>query len=192
MKITNVNDYVKKVHEKFPELTESEIKRILEYALKMILYYVRLGNDVSIIMRKFFFFIGEIPNNSLSVFQKYCYKLSKRINHMFFRTKSQWDGYYYFSRSENQYIEYLKQNKKKKKVFKDVFLYKLLEEVKVHDSSAPYIFRLSEDKTKWYKKYYSEIKTDKAELIIHRDPLNMHDLMVSNNKYKYIQYGTGC
>jgi len=36
-------------------------------------------------------------------------------------------------------------------------------------------------------KYYPELKTDKAELIIERDPLKMEDVLVSSNKYKYIQ-----
>jgi hypothetical protein len=37
MKIKNVNDYVDKVHELFPEIPESEIKRILVYGFKMVL-----------------------------------------------------------------------------------------------------------------------------------------------------------
>jgi hypothetical protein len=36
-------------------------------------------------------------------------------------------------------------------------------------------------------KYYKEIKTKNAELIIVRDPLNIHEVMTSENKYKYIQ-----
>ena len=187
MKIKNINDYVDEVAQQYPELTRDEVKRILVYGWKMILQYVSAGNDVSVLTPKLFFFIGRLRKNALSNFKTYCYKLSKRINYMFNKTKSKWDGYYYFARSENQYIEYLKQNKKKYKVFKDVFLYKLLDEVKVREHSCPYIFRLNEDKTVWMRKYYSEIKTDKAELIIQRDPLNMEDVMTSKNKYKYIQ-----
>jgi hypothetical protein len=37
MKITKIDDYVKMVHEKHPELSEDEIKRILVYGWKMIL-----------------------------------------------------------------------------------------------------------------------------------------------------------
>ena len=106
---------------------------------------------------------------------------------MFKRTQSTWDGYYYFSRREDQYIDYLKQSKKKYKVFKDVFLFKLLEELKVKESNTPYIFRLKEDKTKWMEKYYKEIRTENAELIIVRDALTMDDLLTSQNKFKYIQ-----
>lgn len=187
MKITKINDYVDAVHEKFPELTREEVKRILVYGWKMILQYVRAGNDVSMMTNKEFMFIGTIPSSGLAVFKNYCYKLSKRIAYMFQRTKAKWDGYYYFSRSESQYLDYLSQSRKKNKVFKDVFLFKLLEELKVKESSAPYIFRLNEQKTGWMTKYYKEIKTQNAELIIVRDPLQMKDILTSENKFKYIQ-----
>ena len=185
--ITTVNDYVKKVHEKHPELTEEEVKRILVYGWKMILQYISFGNALQIISKNFFFFIGEIPASALANFNTYCYKLALRIKYMFKRSKSKWDGYYYFARSENQYKDYLSQNKKKIKIFKNVVLYKLLEQCKLEEHSQPYIFRLTEDKTAWIKKYYPEIKTKKAELIIQRDPLKMKDILVSENKYKYIQ-----
>ena len=108
MKITKINDYVDAVHEKFPELTREEVKRILVYGWKMILQYVRAGNDVSMMTNKEFMFIGTIPSSGLAVFKNYCYKLSKRIAYMFQRTKSKWDGYYYFTRSESQYLDYLR------------------------------------------------------------------------------------
>ena len=187
MKLTKINDYVDAVWEEHQDLTKDEIKRILVYGWKMILQYVSFGNDVSIISNKFFFFIGSIPISALSTFNTYCYKLSKRIQYMFRRTKSKWDGYYYFARTEKQYLDYLSQNRKKYKVFQNVKLYKLLEECKIKEHSSQYIFRLSEDKTNWLQKFYPEIKTDKAELIIQRDPLKMQDLLVSENKFKYIQ-----
>ena len=187
MKITNVNDYVDSVHEKFPELTKDEIKRILVYGWKMILQYVSAGNDVSVMTHKEFLFIGRIPSQALSVFKTYCIKLSKRIAYMFKRTNSEWDGYYYFTRSELQYKEYLSQSKKQYKVFKDVYLFKLLEELKIKNPQSPYIFRLKEDKTSWMSKYYPEIKTKNAELIVVRDALTMNDIMTSCNKFKYIQ-----
>ena len=187
MKIKDINEYVKDVHEKYPELSEEEIKRILVYGWKMILQYVSYGNDVSLLSPKFFFFIGRIPCSALSAFNTYCYKLAKRIQYMFKRTKAIWDKHYYFARTENQYIDYLNQSRKKYKIFQNVKLYKLLDECKIKEHSSPYIFRLNEDKTAWFQKFYKEIKTDKAELIIKRDPLKMKDILVSQNKFKYIQ-----
>jgi len=136
---------------------------------------------------KEFLFIGKIPSSPLMVFKTYCYKLSKRIAYMFKRKKEKWDGYYYFTRSEKQYKEYLSQSNRKYKIFKNVFLYKLLEEVKIKEHYNPYIFRLNEDKTNWMSKYYKEIKTKNAELIIVRDPLNMKNILTSENKFKYIE-----
>ena len=187
MKQAIVNDYVDLVYEKFPELTKDEVKRIMNYGWKMILQYVASGNDVSIINNGFFFFIGKLRKDSLANFKYYYKKLAKRISFMFKRTKSEWDGYYYFALSENQYIDYLKQSRRTYKIFKNVRLYKLLDECKVERPACPYIFRLNEDKTYWMKKFYPEIKTKNAELIIQRDPLNMDELMTSKNKYKYLQ-----
>ena len=187
MKITKIDDYVDVVCEKYPELSKEEVKRILVYGWKMILQYISFGNDVQILSPKFFFFIGQIPVSALAAFNNYCYKLAKRIQYMFKRTKSEWDGYYYFARNETQYADYLKQNKRKYKIFKNVKLYRLLEECKISEHSCQYIFRLSEDRTTWMTKFYPEIKTDKAELIIQRDPLKMQDILVSQNKFKYIQ-----
>ena len=187
MKLTNINDYVDEVAQQFPELTKDEVKRILVYGWKMILQYVSAGNDISITTPKFFFFIGILPMQKLSIFKNYCIKLARRIQYMFTRTNSKWDGYYYFGRTENQYIDYIKQSNKKIKTFNNVFLYKLLDECKVRENNRPYIFRLKEDKTCWMRKYYEQIKTKNAELIITRDPLNMKSLMTSQNKYKYIQ-----
>ena len=187
MKITTVNDYVDDVHKIHPDLTKEEIKRILTYGWKMILQYKSYGNDIQILSPNLFFFIGQIPVSALATFKTYCYKLAKRVQYMFRRTKAQWDGYYYFARSENQYLDYLKQNKRKYKIFENVKLYMLLDECKIAEHSQPYIFRLAEQKTRWYSKFYKEIKTDKAELIIQRDPLKMKDILTSENKFKYIQ-----
>ena len=187
MKLTKIDDYVDEVWKSYPELTREEVKRILVYGWKMILQYISSGNDIQILSSKFFFFIGIIPTSALTVFNTYCYKLSKRIQYMFRRTKAKWDGHYYFARTENQYIDYLKQYRRKYKIFKNVKLYKLLEECKIREHSCPYIFRLSEDKENRMQKFYSEIKTQNAELIIQRDPLKMQDVLVSENKFKYIQ-----
>lgn len=187
MKITTVDDYVDIVHEMHPELSREEIKRILVYGWKMILQYVKFGNDVSIISSKFFFFIGVIPSSALTVFKTYCYKLAKRIQYMFKRVNAKWDGYYYFALNENQYIDYMKQSKKKYKIFQNIKLYKLLEECKISEYSKPYIFRLADNRTAWFSKFYSELKTNTAELIIQRDPLKMKDILTSYNKFKYIQ-----
>lgn len=187
MKVTNVNDYVAAVHAKHPDLPEKEVKRILVYGLKMITQYVIAGNDICIKNNNFFFLIGEWRINLLCLFNYYCKKLATKIAYMYKRLYKPWDGYYYFALTENQFQEYLKQSKRKTKTFNHVFLYKILDECKVVYHDRPYIFRLAEDRTKRTRKYYKEIKTRNAELIIQRDPMKMKDVMTAYNKFKYIQ-----
>ena len=187
MQIKNVNDYVDLVHEKFPELSKEEIKRILVYGWKMIIQYVSSGNDIQIKDQKRFFFIGKIPNNTLSTYKYYYKKLAKKIAYMFKRTKQEWDGYYYFTLSENKYKEYLSQSKKKYKTFTNIRLYKILEQARVENPLNTYIFRLNENRTDWKNKFYKELKTKNAELIEVRDTLRLENLMTSYNKFKYIQ-----
>ena len=131
--------------------------------------------------------MGNLKKNPLDHFTYYINKLIIKIRVLYKRKKPEWDGYYYFALTENQFIDYLKQKRKKKKVFNKVFLYKLLEECKVQQYSHPYIFRMKDDMMKSYSRYYETIKTDKAELIIQRDPLQMQDILTSKNKFKYLQ-----
>ena len=102
MKITRINDYIENVHEKFPEVSESDIKRILSYCWKMIYLYNNYGNDTLIKSPDLIFFIGKLTKNSLKNYITYRYKLARRIRFMFARKKENWDGYYYFTRTEKQ------------------------------------------------------------------------------------------
>lgn len=187
MEITNVNKYVDVVHEQFPELSREDVKRIMVYGWKQILQYVRAGNDVRFGRAKNFVFIGQLPSQALTAFKYYTKKLSARIRYMFRRTKSSWDGYYYFALTDNQYKQYEAQSRKKYKVFTNIKIYKLLEELKIKESFKKYIFRLNEDRTSHFSKFYYELKTDKAELIEVRDILTLDDIIISKNKYKYIK-----
>lgn len=187
MTIKKTDDYVERMHKKFPEVSQRDLKKILNYCWKMIYLYNTRGLDTLVKYPDLIFYIGKLRNSSLDHFKYYIHKLKKRIRYMFQRTKSEWDGYYYFTLTENQYLNYLKQGNRKIKTFKNVVAFKLLEECKVSEWRKKYIFRYKDTITSKYTKYYPELKLKDAELIIQRDPLNMQDLMVSMNKYKYIQ-----
>lgn len=187
MKITEINDYVDSVHEKFPELTREEVKRILDYGWKMVLQYLDAGNDIQIKTKDCFFFFGELTKDSLKNFRYYCYKLANRIKYMFHRTKAQWDGYFYFALTENQYQDYLKQSRRKYKVFKNVKVFKIFEQAKIATHDFPYMFRVDEQLEDKFVKRYPELRTKNAELIMQRDALKMQDVLTSQNKFKYLQ-----
>lgn len=186
MKETKVDDYLEELQKQFPDIPQRELKRILVYGWKMILQYIKNGQSISITSNSFFMHIGHLTTDALVNFNTYCKKLANRISYMFRRTKSKWDGYYYFTRTENQYKEYLLQNKKKYKIFKNVILYKIFDVARLKDHSNPYIFRIPSEYIYTKSKYLEEFRTNKAEFIGQRDPVNMQDILVTNNKYKYI------
>ena len=187
MQIKTINDYYEDVRKLWPRLPKKDIERILNYGFRSLYLHNSYGGDTFIKDKDFLCYIGYLRNNSIKHFEYYIKKLALKIRILYKRRKIQWDGYYYFTRNENQYKDYLSQSRRKYKIFKNVFLFKLLEEVKIRNSADPYIFRLKEEKTKWMKKFYPELKTDNAELITVRDALNMKDIMTSYNKFKYIQ-----
>ena len=186
MKIKNVNDYVDEVASKFPELSKEDVKKILVHGWKQVVQYTSAGNDLNLSTPNIFVFFGKLRMNPLKAFRMYRIKLARRIYYMFKRSRAEWDGYCYFTRTERQYIDYLNQSRKKIKIFKSVVMYKLLDELKVAESDKPYIFRIKGDKNAKFHQYYEELKTKDAELIIQRDPMTMQDMMISNNNYKYL------
>lgn len=188
MKIRTVNDYVDVIKEKYPEVSQKDIKRILNYCWKMIYLYNSGGNDTLVRFPDLLFFIGSLTKNSLKHFETYKRKLAMRIRFMFKRKKEKWDGYYYFARTKRQYQDYLQQSKRRKYItFQNVKIYKLLDECRILESSQYYIFRLKGIDSSRFSKFYKELRTKDAEFVMEREPMNMDDLMVSNNKYKYIE-----
>ena len=187
MKLTTINDYVYDLKEKFPEVSQTDLKRILNYCWKMIYLYNSKGLDTLVKDHDIIFYIGKLTSDPLTNFKYYIKKLAKRIRYMFIRTNSEWDGYYYFARTESQYLKYLKENRKKYHVFDNIVCYKLLEECKIKEYNKRYIFRFKNETTNRFIKFYPNLKIKDAELVIQRDPMSMQDLMVSLNKYKYIK-----
>ena len=187
--INTIKKYEEPLHEMFQELSVSDIRKILTYSWRMIYLYNSRGLDVQIKSPNFWFFIGKLTFDPLKNFQRYAKMLARRIRYMFIKSNAIWDGYYYFALNDFQYLKYLEQLKTPTKYFKFKYIraYRLLEECKVNEKESRYIFRFKTETTHRFVKFYPEFKEKDIELVIQRDPLNMDDLMVVNNKYKYIK-----
>jgi hypothetical protein len=112
-----------------------------------------------------------------------------RINHR--RFEIPWDGYYYFGMNRNQYNEYLDQKNKRgrpKKHFKygNIILYKYFDECNLRNSGAVAIFKVALQSDFGLSLYKPDFETDKAELVLEREPLTFNDVLTSNYKYQYI------
>ena len=187
---TKLTDYIDKIYALFPDISKSDVKRILIYGWKSLYLHNSYGGDVLIQANKTWFYIGKIYKNSLKHYWYYRNKLITKIRIIYKRKKIPWDGYYYFGLSDSMFIHYLQQMRlrgKKKKIFNfgPVFLYQILDECKLACSRYKYIFRTKTPTRIKYKYFVRDLNTN-AELIEIRPPLKFKDVLVYNNEYDFI------
>lgn len=191
MEIKTIKDYYKQLKEQFPEVSENDIKKICSFGWKSLYLHNSYGGDVCINDSNFWCYIGHLKKNSLDYYNYYRKKLALKIRVLYKRKKIQWDGYYYFALTDNQYQEYLSsKNKrgrpKKNFTFSKIFMYQILDECKISESDKKYIFRIPYISKIKMKFFVWETTTSKAELIIERNPLKFEDILTYYNEYEFI------
>ncbi len=186
-----IKDYHEQIFNMFPTIPKSDIKRILTYSWKVLYLHNSYGGDTIIKDQNFWSYIGNLKRNPIEHFRYYIRKLAIRIRVLYRKRKIQWDGYYYFGLTKNQYDKYLQQKKKRGRprknfVYGNVFLYQILDECKIRENGARYIFRVPYITHVKYSMYRANFESDKAELILVREPLKFKDIMVNDNEYELL------
>lgn len=188
MSIKTIKDYYKQLYEMFPEVPKEDIKKACLYGWKCLYLYNSQGADTIVKDNSFWCYIGNLKKNSIDYFKYYIKKLSIKFRILYKRKHVEWDGYYYFALSNKQYDNYLSQSKsrgRKRKNFKfeNIMLYQILDECKIQESGKQYIFRIPYISNIGFKKFIDNITTNKAELIIEREPLKFKDILINDNDY---------
>lgn len=188
MQIKTIKDYYEQMYELYPDVPKEDVKRILKYGWKIFYLYNSYGGDFVINDRNFWSYVGYLKKSPIDFFQYYIKKLSVKLRVLYKKKKIEWDGYYYFALSDSAYENYLKQHNKrgpKRKNFKfeKILLYQLLDECKIRNSGCKYIFRIKLLQNYGLTHYINSIITNKAELIIVREPLKFKDILINDNKY---------
>ena len=183
-----IKDYYDEMHNKFPEVPILDLKRILNFSWKSIYLHNSYGGDTFITGKDLWCYIGHLKKDPIKYFLYYIKKLSIKLRVLYKRNKIEWDGYYYFALSDKQYNEYISQKNKrgrpkKKFTFSNVLFYQILDECKIQEYYKKYIFKVPFIAKIKYKFFSSELVTDKAELIITREPLKFKDILTYYNDY---------
>lgn len=186
-----IQDYYKEIHSRFPVIPISDIKRILNFSWKSLYLHNSYGGDTFVTDKDLWCYIGHLKKDSVKYFLYYIKKLSIKLRVLYKRNKIEWDGYYYFALSDKQYQEYRSQKNRrgrprKKFTFSNIFLYQILDECKIQEHCKRYIFRVPLITKVKHKFFSPELTTDKAELIITREPLKFKDILVNENKYQFL------
>lgn len=189
--IKTISDYYDTMYDLFPDVPKSDIQRILNFGWKSLYLHNSYGGDVIITDNNFWSYIGTLRKDSLKHYHYYIKKLSIKLRVLYKRKRIQWDGYYYFALTDNQYTDYLSQKNRRgrpRKNFKfgNQVLYKILDECKIKEYNRKYIFRVPYISDLGFTFYKKDYESDKAELIITRDTQKFEDILVSNNTYEYL------
>lgn len=191
MQLKTIQDFYEKMYQEYPTIPKADIRRILQYGYKSLQLHNSYGGDTAVIRQGFWFYCGNLTNNSLKHFIYYKRKMIVKLRVVYKRKKIPWDGYYYFALSQSQYEEYLKQKNKrgrpkKNLSFPNVVLYKIYDECNIAESSKVAVFRIPSLIDLGFTKFKEPFVTDQAELILVREPYTFNDILLSNYNYQFI------
>lgn len=167
--VKNVNDYLEEIQEKFPSLSQSEIRKIVTFGFRMYTYVNKRGADVLIKSdggTKITAMTGYLTNDSLKHYTRGLFKWRMKERIMYGLKNKKWDGYYYFGMTdENHHLLTDQLNRKAKRIVNldHVFCYKVLDEI-YHDHSVDYIYKLKYPDEVGYKIYFKKFKEKKVDI----------------------------
>ena len=186
MQLKEIKDYYESLCEKFPDVPEKDIKRILNYGWKSLYLHNLYGGDTLITDDSLWCYIGTLRRDSVKHFEYYIKKLTVKLRVLYKRKNIQWDGYYYFALTDSQYEDFLKQHKKKIFNYGNQILYQILDECKIREYNRRYIFRVPFITLVGNVAYRENFTSKDAELIITREPLKFKDILTYNNNYEFL------
>lgn len=150
MDIVYPDKYFSKVKEKFPELSEKQIKEILYYGTRMMFMMSYYGVDLKFQQRKFFVYIGEVMQSG-DAYSKYRKaRLSARLRVLHNRKKIPYSGKYYFTITKETYDKMPKKKKCEKIPLDYVIGFKIPEESMLQGGS--YLYEVDMPVEKGYKR----------------------------------------
>lgn len=186
-----LKDYLEQVYEAFPQVQKRDINTILVFSWKSLYLHNSYGGDTIMIDNGFWLYIGNLKKDPMNHFFYYIRKLTVKLRVLYRRKRKEWDGYYYFALSNTQYQHYLDQKKKRGRPrkyfnFGSVYLYEILDECRINEYYKKYIFRIPYISKLKIKQFVRDLTSDKAELIITREPLKFKDISVEENEYVFL------
>lgn len=186
-----IKDYYQQIYNLFPQISKQDINRILTFSWKSVYLHNSYGGDLLIASKDLWCYMGNLKGDSLKHFYYYIRKLTTKLRVIYKRRKIEWDGYYYFALSDSQYKQFTEQKNRRGRPrkyfnFGPVYLYQILDECKINEYSKRYIFKIPYITRLKIKQFIPELITDKAELIITRNPLKFKDILIHDNEYEFI------
>ena len=173
MKVKYIEDYYPQIKEKFPEIPDYYIDKILKHGMRSLYALTTAGADVCIKAPKnrFVMFFGKLFTN-VDLCSKYYimkYKIKLRLQ---YKIKNRiWNGYYYFGLTEEDYQKYIPEKRgriKNKITFDSLCIYKMKEEVFLF-RKYKYFFKIKMEKEGNFTIMLENYSTRNIEMVAKRD-----------------------
>lgn len=173
MQLKYIEDYYAQVKERFPDLEDWEIDRILKHGMRSFFTLNAKGADVLIrsAHNAFTMFFGKLFSTKEKSVNYYYLKWRIKLRIKYSHATKVWDGNYYFGLTEEEYKKYIPQKKgriKNKIVFNDILAYKIKEEAFLNTHDV-YFYKLSVPEEKGYVIPLDNYETRNITLIAKRD-----------------------
>lgn len=171
METRTVEDYIDQVKERYPELSEKQIKRILEFGVNQYLLLNTCKADVRLAIQKpvFLMHTGRLflPSSGAFFRKFWVAKMRIKIRLKYARKKPKWNGKYYFGLTTDQYKErFSKKHRREKIDFGTVWMFKILDEAMICGTN--YFFEVDWPK-EGHMAFQQHLITNKYKLLYHKD-----------------------
>ena len=145
MDIVYPDKYFDKIKEKFPELSDVQVKNIVYYGIRALYMMTYYNVDIKCQQRQFFAYFGEILHTE-EEYRKYRkLKLTAKYRMLYSREKKPYSGKYYFMLSKDMHEKMPKKKKGDPWPIGLVRAYKIREEAELQDGTYLYEFDWPED-----------------------------------------------
>ena len=145
IKDITIEDFIESVHEKFPDFTTTEIKKILLHGFRRMHSAIKFGCAISISTTKYInclAYIGKLTLTPEKNIREYSVRRDRKLRKIEGWKKTEFDGYYYIGLNPTMMETWVVENKTSRTLakFKNIIPRKIKEEL-YYKAKNIYIFR---------------------------------------------------
>lgn len=168
-KDVTLKDFLGPVHEKFPDLTKEELKRLLAHGFRRMHSAMKFGCAITINTRKFInctSYIGDLSLDPKKNIKEYSVRRDRKLRKIAGWKREPFDGWYYIGLNEGAFAKWVEANKVSRTLakFVNIIPRKLKEELYYKDRHI-YIFRYKRNKFKGWSFWAPKLTVRKPEYI---------------------------
>lgn len=186
MKLTRVKDYLDQLQEIYPDVSKKDLKKIMDYGLRIMFKYVAQGRHVYLYSPKLLWlYVGKLAKDPIRAFEIYKQQLIHKIRDYYVGHRIPYFGYYYFALYQEEYDEIFNKPKGRGRPPKYTnfgvrSLYKLEDECRLDNSARTLIFRTPYPVDIGFKVTKYPLLLDKFKLIRVQEVITFQDVLQEN------------